>query len=317
VTIRTFQPGDEAAQVAIYNEAAAELPRFKPATLVEVQRRTRARDFDPGMRFFALVDGEPVGYAVFNANGRVSYPWCRKGHEGLAAPLFARVLSAMQERGMRHAFAAYRADWPAVADFFLANGFVRAREMVNFATDIADLPTAPARRSSAITALERRDVPAMLALAPEALRVRTAEELTRHLFQNPYFGPDALFALRSRSDDSVVAVGILVVEPTYADPQQVDSGMPCFRCGAFGTEGMQVKRIRGLFSFLARGDQNVYPLGLDLLGHAALRLGDDDEIGSLAAQVPTDAPHLLKFYERNFRRQGSFPVFEQQLQGGV
>jgi hypothetical protein len=313
VTIRTFQPGDESAQVAIYNEAAAELPRFKPATFIEVKRRTSARDFDPGMRFFALADGRPVGYAVFNANGRVSYPWCCRGHEALAAPLFARVLSAMQDRGMRQAFAAYRADWPAVADFFLANGFVRARDMVNFVTEIAEMPTAPARRSSAITPLERRDVSTVLALAPDIVRVRTPEELARHLFQNPYFGSDALFALRSRTDDSVVAVGILIAEPTYADPKQVDSAMPCFRCGAFGTEGMQVKRIRGVFSFLARGDQNLHALGLDLLGHAALRLGEDEDIGSLAAQVPSDAPHLLKFYERTFRRQGSFPVFERSL----
>ena len=42
MTIRTFQPGDEATQVAIYNEAAAALPRFKPATAVEVQRRQLA-----------------------------------------------------------------------------------------------------------------------------------------------------------------------------------------------------------------------------------------------------------------------------------
>src|SRR5205807_10583310 len=52
----------------LYNEAAAALPRFKPATLAEVKRRTAARDFDPGQRFFALHDGQPVGYAVYNAN---------------------------------------------------------------------------------------------------------------------------------------------------------------------------------------------------------------------------------------------------------
>src|SRR5262245_60471321 len=45
--IRTFQPGDEAVQAEIYNEAAAALPKFKPATSPEVQRRTRAGDFDP------------------------------------------------------------------------------------------------------------------------------------------------------------------------------------------------------------------------------------------------------------------------------
>ena len=30
----------------------------------------------------------------------------------------------------------------------------------------------------------------------------------------------------------------------------------------------------------------------------------------LAGQCATDAPALLAFYERNFKKQGSFPVFE-------
>ena len=94
--ISTFLPGDEVAQVAIYNEAAADLPRFKSATLAEVKRRTAARDFDPGQRLFALKDGQPVGYAAFNANGRVSFPWCRKGHEAQVGPLFDALLAAMR-----------------------------------------------------------------------------------------------------------------------------------------------------------------------------------------------------------------------------
>src|SRR5207253_2463826 len=79
VTIRTFLPGDEVAQVGIYNETAAELPKFKPATVDEIRRRAGSHDFDPGTRFFAVEGGSPVGYASFHANGRVSFPWCRKG----------------------------------------------------------------------------------------------------------------------------------------------------------------------------------------------------------------------------------------------
>src|SRR5947199_1372821 len=86
VNFRTFQRGDEAAQVAIYNEAAGTLPRFKPASLPEVQRRALADDFDASLRFYAIVDGQPVAYAVGNRNGRVRFPWCRKGHEALAEP---------------------------------------------------------------------------------------------------------------------------------------------------------------------------------------------------------------------------------------
>src|SRR5439155_5093241 len=107
---------------SIYNEASAALPKFKAATLDEVRRRCKAADFDPGTRFFAIEDGMAVGYATFAANGRVSYPWCRKGQETQAEPLFAHVLQAMRGRGMTKAFAAYREDWTAQRDFFLAHG---------------------------------------------------------------------------------------------------------------------------------------------------------------------------------------------------
>ena len=46
------------------------------------------------------------------------------------------------------AFAAYRGDWQAQIDFFLAHGFHKAREMVSFMVHLADTPTPAARRSS-------------------------------------------------------------------------------------------------------------------------------------------------------------------------
>ena len=312
MTIRTFQPGDEAAQLGIYNEAAGALPKFKPATLDEIRRRCRAAGFDPGTRFFALANGQPVGYCTFHTNGRVSYPWCRRGHEGLAEPLFERVLEAMRERGLRKAFAAYRADWPAQRDFFLAHGFAQAREMVNFVVDLVELPTPAARPSSTVAPLRPEEVPAVFNLAPEALRSATSADLEAHLFRNAYFPSNAVFALRGRTTGAPVAVAVVVENPSYANPHQLDSAMPCFRLGAFGTEGMQVKRINGLFSFLARAGNEVNPLGLDLLGQAAYRLRST-AAETLAAQVPSDAPHLLGFYQRYFRRQGSFPVFERAL----
>jgi hypothetical protein len=313
VNIRTFQPGDESVQAAIYNEAAAELPRFKPATVQEVQRRTQARDFDPTSRCYAVEGDQVLGYCLLNANGRVSYPWCRKGHEAAAGALFAHTLDAARRRGLPLLFAAYRGDWQPVADFFEANGFGLARHMVNFGVDLMDLPTAPARPSTAVTPFERADVPALLELAPGVLRLRTAAELEDWFFNNPYFGPDCLFVQRSRADNSPLAVGILIQEATYADPREVDPAMPCFRLGAFGAEGMQAKRIKGLFSFVARADHNLSALGLDLIGRATWMLRQIDDIGTLAAQVPSDAPHLLRFYERHFRKQGSFPVYERTL----
>jgi hypothetical protein len=311
--IRTFQPGDEAAQAAIYNEAGAALPKFKPATVQEVEKRVRARDFDPARRFYVEEEGRVVGYTSFHANGRLSYPWLLPGYQHFAEPLFAHLIQAMQTRGMTRAFAAYRGDWKAVNDFFLNHGFAKVRDMINYVVDLVDMPTPPARPSSSITPLEEKDVPAILALAPKVVRLATPGELERYLFHNPFFLPESLFVLRSRADQTPVAIGILVVNPKYADPKGVDADMPCYRLGAFGTEGMSTKRINGLFSFLVREDQNVTALGLDLMGYAAHHLRQTDDLESLAAQAPSDADKLVSFYQRNFRRQGSYPVLECDL----
>jgi hypothetical protein len=313
VNIRTFQPGDESVQIAIYNEAAGLLPKFKPAAPQDVQRRVAARDFDPAMRFYAVEGGQPVAYCVCNPNGRVGYPWCRKGHERLAAPLFQHTLEAMRQRGQRRVFAAYRGDWSGVLDFFKQQGFRVAREMVNFVLDVIDMPTVPGRPSSRMTPLERRDVPALYALAPQLLRCTDAAALERHLFDNPYFPASAVYVLRSRNDDQPLGAGVLIDNITYADPKVVDSSMPCFRLGAFGTEGMQTKRIRGLFSFLCKDDGQCGATAIELMSHAAMLLHENDDITALAAQVPSDAPHWLRFYKLKFRQQGSFPVLERDL----
>ena len=109
-----------------------------------------------------------------------------------------------------------------------------------------------------------------------------------------------------------VAVGVLVHDPAYANPKQLDAAMPCFRLGAFGTEGMTVKRANGLFSFVAAADRDVSPLALDLLTRASQMLEETD-VETLAAQVPSDASHLLRVYKQYFRRQGSFPLYEREL----
>lgn len=309
--IRTFQPGDEAAQVSIYNEAAGELPKFKPATLDEVRRRYLDSEFDAGTRFFAIEDGQPVGYVHFQANGRVSFPWCRKGHETAAEPLFVKLLETMQARGLRRAFAAYRGDWPQ-CDFFPAHGFRLAREMVNFVIDLVDMPTPAARTSTFIGPMKPEDLPAIFALAPRALRAATAAELEQHLFHNVYFDPGSLFALRTRREGPPIAAGILIEDAAYADPKKIDAAMPCYRLGAFGAEGIPSKRVNGLFSFLTEPGRDTSPMALDLMGHAALRLHKTDA-ESLAAQAPSDVPHLMRFYQQFFQRQGSFPVFERDF----
>jgi hypothetical protein len=311
VNIRTYRPGDEEAQAAIYNEAAAGLAKFKPATSVEVRRRCRARDFDPSAYFFAEKAGQVVGYATFQAHGRVSFPWCRPGHEDAADPLFQKVLETMQARGHQRAFAAYRGDWPLVDAFFEGRGFRRAREIVNFVLDLPDMPTPPAKMGSTIDTLRESDFPAILAMGRGTIRVQTPADLAKHLLDNPYFPGDSVFVLRDQPDGGPLGVGLLIEEESYADPKMVDSAMPCFRLGAFGTEGLSTKRINGMFSFLTPAARSAH-LALDLLGHAAFRVRQSD-LGTFAAQVPSDVPHLFRFYQSHFRRQGSFPVFEKEL----
>jgi hypothetical protein len=219
----------------------------------------------------------------------------------------------LRQRGVQRAFSAYRGDWPSINQFFTAHGFHMAREMIGFVMSFLDMPTPSARSPSGITPVRPEDVPAILELGAGVLRTDSPEKLREHLFANPYFPPESLFALRSRQDATPLAVGMLVTETTYADPRALDANMPCFRLGAFGTETMTAKRVRGLFSFLARPDRSLPSLGMDLLGHAANRFAADDTAEGFAAQVASDAPELLAFYTRHFQRQGSFPVLEREL----
>jgi hypothetical protein len=310
--IRTYLPGDEADQVSIYNEAAADLPRFKPATLDEIRRRGRAADYDLTAHLLALEGTQPIGYAGFHTNGRVSYPWCRRGHEAATQPLFDAVLQRMKARRIGRAFAAYRADWPTQQAFFQTNGFQPRREMVNFALDLVDMPTPMARPNSTISPATPADVPTIFQLGANVLQVRDEDALENYLFHNLYFPADSVFVLRRSTGEVPLAVGIVVANPAYAHPLQVDAAMPCFRLGAFGTEGMNTKRINGLFSFLAADDRNAHPYTLDLMGFAAYKVRGTD-IETFGAQVPSDAGHLLRFYKQYFQRQASFPILERIL----
>ncbi len=310
--IRLYQAGDDAAQVSIYNEAAAALPGFKPATLDEVRRRSRDPACTARGRFMAVINARPMAYATYQTNGRVSLPWCRKGQEALAEPLLQHVLDAMKAEGLTHAWAAYRADWKGPLEFLQRQGFEPRREMVNFMLDFTDMPTPTSRPNTSIGPLSPEDVPAVMTLGQGILRVHNPAALVQHLFHNPYFPATSLYALRDRSNDAPLAVGVIVANPSYSKPQAVDSRMPCFRLGAFGTEGLTAKRINGLFSFVSVAGPDLSRFGLDLMAHIAFRLEETD-VETFAAQVPSDAAHLLRFYNQYFRRQGSFPVLERSL----
>jgi hypothetical protein len=174
------------------------------------------------------------------------------------------------------------------------------------------MPTPGATADSAISVLTVADMPALPALGKGVFHTANVSALSKYYLQNPYFPAGAAFVLRGRSSGAPMALGVVIANPAYADPTVIDSAMPCYRLGAIGSEGLTTKRVNGLFSFVApdTGDFNV--LALDLLGHATRAL-DETDVGTLAAQVPSDAPHLVRFYKQYFRRQGSFPVFEREL----
>ena len=92
----------------------------------------------------------------------------------------------------------------------------------------------------------------------------------------------------------------------------VDAHAPCFRLGAFGTENLNTKRVNGLFSFLVAKPEQAVSAGLALLAEASQEM-TEGTVTTLAAQCPSDVPHLVNFYTRYFKEQGRFPVFERVL----
>lgn len=310
--IRTFQPGDEAVQVALYNGAACQFPGFKPAKVEDVQKRTRVRGFDPSTRFYAVESDEVIGYCTLEpGQGRISYPWCHRGHNSAAGRLFEAAMNSARERRLTSLFAAYRKDWKAVQDFLEKQGFAKVREMVNFALDVVDLPTTMMGSSAPLSPLSREDLPFLAEIGRGVLRL-PAEKLEAYFFANPYFPAESVHVMRSKDDGSPLAVGIGIERASYADVHQIDSFAPCFRLGAFGTEGLNTKRVNGLFSFLVRKPETALNLGLTLL-HDACEAMTDGTVNSVAAQAPSDVPYLMGFYGRYFREQGRFPVYERAL----
>jgi len=309
--IRNYRPGDEEVQARIYNTAAGPLPAFKPATTLEVARRYPPGDPDAGSRFYALdgPDGAVVGYALFNPSGRVSYPWCLPGAEGARGLLLDAVLTALGDRGIAEATAAYRSDWSPVLDFFDGRGFRPARDMVNFLAEIADLPGTPVPKGVGFGPVGRDDLPRIVALGRSLIDGDDFGRLAASLWDNPWYGSESLFALRADGGRGPVAgAAVAVTRDGYADPARLDAAMPCFRLGAFGTERERHKRINGMVSFLFDDEAT----GEALLAEAARRLAAAGLVHA-AAQAPTDRGDLIAFYERHFRRQGAFPILSLHL----
>ncbi|MDW8199385.1 MAG: hypothetical protein RMJ56_17460 [Gemmataceae bacterium] len=311
MSIRTFQPGDEVVQAAVFNAAAYRLPGFKAATAEDVRRRVRSRQFDPTSRFYAEEKGQVVGYCVLEPEqGRVSFPWCKQGCESWAEPLFEAVLQSARMRGLTSVFAAYRGDWQPVWQFFTDRGFRRVREMINYYADPVDLPTLISRSKLPISRLQREDVPAIAAMGRGIIRLPESK-LENYFFANPYFPAEAFLLLRTPSGvPKAIAIGL--ESSTYADVKMIDPLAPCFRLGAFGTEGLNTKRVNGLFSFLVADPAEALTAGLALLSEASQEM-TEGTVNALAAQCPSDVPYLVNFYTRYFKEQGRFPVWEKAL----
>jgi hypothetical protein len=308
--IRNCLPADAEHEAAVYNAAAAKLPGFRPVTPVQVRRAATTRAVEPVGRLGAEVDGRLVGYVVYEPTGRVHHPWCLPGHEAMAHRLFTFALRALADRRVTRAFAACRADWGDHVAFFDDHGFVKAREVVNFTQSVADLPTTFQRPGLNITRVKPEDMAGIEALVPGFLRLRGAA-LADELLKNPAFPADAVFVLR-RKDGSPQGVGILIDDVSYASVDGLDPRAPTFWTGAFGAEGLAGKRVNGLFSFVTAPEKEAGLIGQDLLWYGTSRM-ESNTFEFLAAQAATDAPHLLRFYERYFQRQGSFPVFEREI----
>ncbi|MBI3469297.1 MAG: hypothetical protein HY000_40355 [Planctomycetes bacterium] len=310
--IRTYRPGDETAQVEIYNAATAALPGFKPATAEEVARRYRAADFDPGSKLYAESEGRMVGYISFSPNGRISVPWCLAEAAEAREPLMNAALAAMKQRRSSRAWAAYRADWTEVRTLLELCGFRLAHEVVNFVAALAQLAGEAVAPPCCIEPLHRTDLEAVYAIDPTAFGVTSPDELGAAWCDGPYLAADSVFVLRQSPAGEIVAAGLAVTSSQYADPTKIDSAMPCFRLGAIGTESERTKRVNGLFSYVAQTGTENHRFARLLLGEACRRF---QRVGILhiAAQCRSDRPVELALFDGPFQRQKSFPIFIRDL----
>src|SRR5215469_13392834 len=212
--IRSYQPGDEQAQASIYNAAAGVLPGFKPAKVEEISRRYQAADFDPESRFYAVENGEIVGYAVFGENGRISYPWCLPDAENWREPLLDAVRAEMKKRRLPEAWAAYRIDWSSVLGFLQTQGFVEKSLMINYVAELSGLPRRsrePANRR--VERLEREQLPALFALAPRLFSPADTQAIGQFFWNNAFypFGEN-LFALKDSRSGEILGAYVLVID---------------------------------------------------------------------------------------------------------
>jgi hypothetical protein len=308
--IRSYQPGDEHAQAQIYNAVAGSLPAFKPSTADEITRRYRPGDPDSETRYYAVHNGEIVGYAAFSANGRISYPWCLLGAEFQREPLLETVLEEMRQRSLPDAWAAYRRDWSGVLGFLREHEFTEKHNMINYVAERSRLSApAPLPSNRLVAPLVPEDLPELITLDHSLFGDTSVQELERFYWHNPFYQfPRTFYALKDADTGRLVGVYLLVVSDRFADPTKIDAAMPCFRLGAFGTERERHKRVNGVFSCLFADEADA-----DLLASHAGAQAAQFGLTHVAAQVASDAASLCAWYDRYFVRQTSFPILSRPL----
>ena len=196
-------------------------------------------------------------------------------------------------------------------DFLREHGFIEKRTMINYVAELSRLPAPePLPANRRIEPLKHEDLRQLIALEPGLFADTDEPELERFYWSNPFYSfPESLFALKDGEHGKVLGAFLLVVNDRFADPTKIDSAMPCFRLGAFGTERERHKRVTGLFScvFADQADGEV------LLSSALASLDGRSPLTHLAAQAPSDAVSLCGWYDRFFERQGSFPILSRRL----
>jgi hypothetical protein len=310
--IRWYEPGDEHRQASIYNAAAGSLPGFKPAKAEEISRRYQAADPDPRSRFYAVENGEVVGYAVFGENARISYPWCLPEAQAWSKPLLEAALAEMEKRKLSEAWAAYRADWSSVLRFLEGQGFVEKRAMINYVGELSALPRRedlPTNRR--VERFRRGDLPKLLALAPRLFCDSDVQAIERFFWNHElYRFDDSLVALKDQKNGELLGVSVLVIDDRFAEPTKIDAAMPCFRLGAFGTECQRHKRVNGLFSCIFADEaEGELMMMLDSVWSRARESG----LTHIAAQAPSDVPSICALYDRHLRRQATFPILARHV----
>jgi hypothetical protein len=198
-----------------------------------------------------------------------------------------------------------------VLDFLRGHQFIQIRSMINYVAEKSRLPVLdrlPATRL--VTNLKRDELPDLATLMPASFGKVDVATLGRFFWENPFYAfPDHLLALKDADSGNLRGISLMVLDDRFADPTKIDSSMPCFRLGAFGTETQRHKRVNGLYSCLF-----VDEVDGDLLLAASLAsISGKFTLNYFAAQAPDDAPALCAWYDRHFEHQGSFPILSRPL----